>query len=92
MSGLVLTPGSRVAVAPPVLPPVVAAPPPSSAAVLVPVAGPPGPKGDPGDLEDLSVVQELIDTTVAAHRQSAQPHPAYDDIPSLTLIFENGLI
>jgi hypothetical protein len=27
-----------------------------------------------------------------AHRISATPHPAYDDMQSLTLLFENGLI
>ena len=40
----------------------------------------------------LDVVQELIDTTVATHVQAAEPHPIYDDLPSLTLLFENGLI
>ena len=27
-----------------------------------------------------------------AHITSLTPHPAYDEIPSLTLLFENGLI
>lgn len=87
-----LGPDVRVVVAPPVLPPIVAAPPSAAAAVVVPVRGPQGPKGDPGDLDDLEVVQDMIDTTVAAHGQAAEPHTAYDDLPSLRLIFENGLI
>lgn len=36
--------------------------------------------------------QDLIDTAVAAHAQSSEPHPAYDNLPSLSLIFENGLV
>lgn len=30
--------------------------------------------------------------SLEAHENSETPHPAYDDIPSLTLLFENGLI
>lgn len=41
---------------------------------------------------DLEAVQELIDESVGAHVNDATPHPAYDDLPSLTLIFENGLV
>jgi len=26
------------------------------------------------------------------HVESNAPHPAYDDLPSLTLLFENGLV
>ena len=35
-----------------------------------------------------------IDGNVAIqeHVQSTTPHPAYDDLPSLNLLFENGLI
>ena len=29
---------------------------------------------------------------IAVHRADPAPHPAYDDIQSLTLLFENGLI
>lgn len=42
--------------------------------------------GDPG------AVQGLIDTSLGAHVADTTPHPAYDDLPSLTLLFENGLI
>lgn len=41
--------------------------------------------GDPG------AIQEMIDTSVSTHVQTAEPHPAYDDMPSLTILFENGL-
>lgn len=40
----------------------------------------------------LDAVQELIDDTVAVHVDAAEPHPVYDDLPSLQLLFENGLI
>jgi hypothetical protein len=42
--------------------------------------GPPGP-ATPGDLAAIN-----------AHIADATPHPAYDDLPSLTLLLENGLI
>lgn len=29
---------------------------------------------------------------LAAHVADTTPHPAYDDLPSLTLLFQNGLI
>lgn len=29
---------------------------------------------------------------VEAHIESQTPHPAYDDLPSMSLLFENGLI
>lgn len=37
-------------------------------------------------------IQELIDTSVSAHVNDATPHPFYDDVPSLSLLFENGLV
>lgn len=40
---------------------------------------------------DVSGVQTLIDTTLAMHRDSPTPHPAYDSMRSLTLLFENRL-
>jgi hypothetical protein len=58
----------------------------------VPARGPAGPKGDPGDLDDLTVVEDMIDTAVTTHVQAPEPHPAYDDLQDLRLIFENGLI
>lgn len=41
--------------------------------------------------------KEYVDSTVAdadleAHVQSATPHPHYDDMPSLTLLFKNRLV
>lgn len=90
---LVLASGTRVQVAPRVLPPIEAAPPSSTETVVVPVIGPRGPKGDPGSSQDMEAIQNLIDTTVTGHVQAPEPHPAYDDlIPDLTLLFENGLI
>ena len=40
--------------------------------------GPPGPAGNGEDLEE--------------HILSVEPHPAYDDMPDMKLIFENGLL
>jgi hypothetical protein len=41
---------------------------------------------------DLGVVQDLIDESMDSHVGASAPHPAYDDIPSLTDLFENGLV
>lgn len=41
---------------------------------------------------DPVTVQVMINDSVAEHVQAAQPHPYYDDLPSLTLLFENGLV
>ena len=51
--------------------------------------GPPGVKGDKGDAGlDSGVVVEAM---MIAHVESPTPHPAYDDMPDLTIHFENGL-
>mgnify|MGYP001074090410 CR=1 FL=1 len=51
------------------------------------------------DIEDLKVavgdpeaVEELVEGLIDVHVNDATPHPAYDDLPSFTLIFENGLV
>jgi|JI10StandDraft_1071094.scaffolds.fasta_scaffold2254398_2 hypothetical protein len=54
--------------------------PPSGEATVV-LAGPPGPPGVSGGAMALT-----------QHVNSETPHPAYDDMQSLTLLFENGLI
>lgn len=65
---------------------------PNLPAVLVaPLRGRKGDKGDPGSLDDLTTVQEMIDETVEVHVNEPEPHPAYDDLPSLVLLFENGI-
>lgn len=38
-------------------------------------------------LDSLAATEELN-----AHIASQNPHPAYDDLPSLNLLFENGLV
>lgn len=58
--------------------------------------GPAGPQGDAGDPEHVGAavtayMQEHSDAVLAPHVNDPEPHPAYDDIPSLTLLFENGL-
>jgi hypothetical protein len=37
-------------------------------------------------------VPDLIDAAITTHVQAPAPHPAYDDLPSLQLLFENGLV
>lgn len=54
--------------------------------VGLPVAvGPPGPRGPEGP---GGVTPEDLEE----HISGEAPHPAYDDIPSLAIIFENGLV
>lgn len=83
---VVLGPGSRVTVAPPALPPVAAPAPAPTATVLVPVAGPQGPKGDPGDADDFAL-SALTDVDAPAEQPGflardidgvVRPHPAAD--------------
>lgn len=54
--------------------------------VVVPVPGPPGPAGNP------FIFQEMVNEAIDDHVNAPEPHPAYDDLPSLVLLFENGLI
>lgn len=62
-------------------------------------------RGEPGksayqsavDSGFLGTEQEWVDSIVTtddlnAHINDETPHPVYDDIPSLNLLFENGLI
>lgn len=66
--------------------------------------GPPGPIGDP-ELIHQAIVDYLNENplegvtptqladAITTHRNDPEPHPAYDiDMPSLTVLFENGLI
>lgn len=84
--------GSTVVFPAPDLPAMVMGPSVPDTVTLVPVAGPKGDKGDPGSLDDLTTVQDMIDTSVNTHIVAPLPHPAYDDIVDLRLVFENGLI
>ena len=45
-----------------------------------------------GSSAGVEVIQEMIDDTVEVHVQAPEPHPAYDDMLDLTLIFENGIV
>jgi hypothetical protein len=65
----------------------------STTQVNVIPAGPQGPpgvqgiQGEPG--LDSGVVAEAM---MIAHVEAPTPHPAYDDMPNLKLLFENGLL
>jgi len=52
-----------------------------SPSVTVSLAGIQGPSGDGSNT-----------AAVVAHEADTTPHPAYDDLPSLAIIFENGLV
>lgn len=56
----------------------------------VPAAQLPASSGGTGI--DVEQAQELIDASVAGHVAAPTPHPAYDDMADLTLIFQNGLV
>lgn len=45
-----------------------------------------------GRVNEISVGQESSEPLLLAHLADETPHPVYDDIPSLVLVFENGLI
>jgi len=41
---------------------------------------------------DPDLLDEAVEARLAAHVDSPTPHPAYDEIPSLSLIFRNRLL
>jgi hypothetical protein len=87
--------GATVRVTPPGVPRVLTDPPGRPTVRVLPSPGPPGPdgdQGDPGPPADLAEVQQRIDDALITHVIDPEPHPAYDDMPSLTLLFENRLV
>lgn len=89
-----LTPDTITAVPLPPAAPAVAAPPPApAAAIVVPVPGVRGPQGNPGPSgSSPEALADTINAFLEAHRNEPMPHKAYDlDMPSLDLLFENGL-
>jgi hypothetical protein len=58
--------------------------PPAAPLVVEVNAAIPGPPGPPGSGNDGGLL--------ATHIADETPHPAYDDLPSLKLLFENGLV
>lgn len=37
-------------------------------------------------------LNSIGETAIASHVADPTPHPVYDDIPSLSLLFENGIV
>lgn len=64
-----------------------------SGLAVVPVPGPPGTAVLQAD-RDRIVAQaaEAVTVLLDQHVTDPTPHPAYDDMQSLRLIFENGLV
>ena len=94
MSDPPVLPG-RITLSSPTTPRLEMGPPASPVYTVVPVAGPPGPEGPigpSGTLSDLVLISGMIEDSVNSHINAPEPHPAYDDIPSLTLLFENRLV
>lgn len=54
------------------------------------VRGPQGVQGPQG--ETGGVTAEELAAVVQTHVNNTAPHPVYDDLPSLILLFENGLM
>lgn len=48
--------------------------------------------GAPGLPGTGGVSTQYVDDHIEAHRLDPEPHPAYDDMADLVLVFENGLI
>lgn len=42
-------------------------------------------------LDEVIQAVEEVELSVTTHIVAPEPHPAYDDLPSLTLLFENGI-
>ena len=54
--------------------------------------GPQGPQGPQGPVGPQGPQGESGAAAVATHIADTTPHPAYDDLPSLSLLFENGIV
>lgn len=53
--------------------------------------GNPGPQGEPGVSADVNVDQQVA-TAIHIHEEDPTPHPAYDDGPSLMLLYQNAKV
>ena len=51
-----------------------------------------GPAGPPGETVVVGgTTPGYVNEQITAHAIDPTPHPAYDDMPDLSLLFENGL-
>lgn len=53
-----------------------------------------GTETDAGNIGGSSggATENYVDDAISAHSQAQNPHPEYDDLPSLTLLYQNGLV
>lgn len=65
----------------------------STPIIEVPIGmrGPRGPEGPEGPIGPQGLKGEDADDLLNLHIEDGTPHSAYDDMPNLTLLFENGL-
>jgi hypothetical protein len=67
-------------------------PPEPTTLVVVPVTGPQGAPGEVTTDELHTYADQAAEDAVQAHVEDEEPHPPYDDMPSLVLLFENRLV
>jgi hypothetical protein len=83
----------QVVVGPPAVPTFSVPPPAPSGGVVVPVPGAPGPPGPAGPQGPSGITPDgSSDLAVAAHISDPEPHPVYDEGPSLLLLYENAKV
>lgn len=85
MATINLADGVRVVANQPSIPRAEVSPPTPGRISVVPVRGPAGATGTTG-----AAGGGTVDLT--AHVNSPTPHPAYDDIPDMSLLLENGML
>lgn len=80
-------------VALPIVPQIAVLEPPDEAVVVIPLAGPPGEQGEPGGPgEQGEPGPPGSEASITEHIEDPSPHPAYDEGPSLVLLYENAKV
>lgn len=58
----------------------------------IPGVGPAGPAGAQGPAGEAGAIDTVARDAISLHVIDPTPHPVYDDMPDLILIYENGII